>query len=56
MQPARLSMEPYFSLFIQTELTNLAYKCILMGATAPFKFIYRVTPQDGTACTSIGRR
>ena len=56
MQATRLSMEPYFSLFVQAKLTNLAYKCIVMGAATPFEFIHRVTLQDDTASTSTGWR
>jgi hypothetical protein len=49
-------MEPDFSLFIQTKMTDLAYKRIFFGAANLFVFVHSVTLQDGTACASTGRR
>jgi hypothetical protein len=48
-------MEAYFSLFIQTKVTNLAYERIFFGAANLFVFIHGVTAHDGTTCTSTCR-
>jgi hypothetical protein len=45
-------MEPYFSLFIQTKVTNLAYERIFFGAANLFVLVHGVTPHDGAACAS----
>jgi hypothetical protein len=48
-------MEPYFSLFVQAKVTNLAYECIFFGVADLFVLVHRVALQDGTGCVSTGR-